>query len=396
MFAEALRSRLEARRQALVERHALKREIAIGSPQGGRITAHTSAAEAPRGYLNLCANNYLGLAGDARIVEAATEAISRFGLGMASVRFISGTHALHWELEQRLADFLGTEACALFPSAFDANGALFEALLSDEDAVFSDALNHASIIDGIRLSRAARFRYAHRDVDSAARAFDEANDARARLLVSDGVFSMDGTQAPLQALAALCRERQALFVVDDSHGIGVIGETGRGTAQAQAQSAAVDVFVGTLGKALGGAAGGFVAGPQAVVDTLRQFGRPYLFSNALMPAIAAAALRALDLIEQGQIDFARLRAMSVYLRERLTAAGFDVIPGDHPIVPVRFGTSARAQAAASALAQRGILAQAFSYPVVPEGQARLRLQASLALSDDDLDRVVEAFRSMRH
>lgn len=395
MLNETLRSRLDARCHALAARHAIKHEVAIESAQGGHVKARAAPGGATRDYLNLCANNYLGLANDPRIVDAAREAVDRYGLGMASVRFISGTHALHWELERRLAAFLGAEACALFPSAFDANGALFEALLDENDAVLSDTLNHASIIDGIRLSKAARFRYAHRDVSAAARAFDEAGEAAARLLVTDGVFSMDGTQAPLGALGVLCRERKALLVVDDSHGIGVIGACGRGTAEVQGQMSAVDVQVGTLGKALGGAAGGFVAAPGAIVDTLRQAGRPYLFSNALMPAIAAAAIRALDLIEGGEIDFVRLGAMSAYLRRGLTQAGFDVLPGDHPIVPVIFGDAALARTASAALAERGVLAQAFSYPVVPEGAARLRLQVSLALTDADLDHVIEAFRAMR-
>ncbi|WP_157763859.1 aminotransferase class I/II-fold pyridoxal phosphate-dependent enzyme [Paraburkholderia aromaticivorans] len=395
MLDEALRFRLDARQQALATRHATTRELAITSAQGGTVVARVSPGGRTHDYVNLCANNYLGLASDPRIVEAAIDAIARVGFGMASVRFISGTHELHWTLERRLAAFLGTEACALFPSAFDANGALFEALLSEGDTVVSDALNHASIIDGIRLCRAQCSRYANRDAATAAHALAAASDGGARLLVTDGVFSMDGTQAPLAALGAVCRQHRSLLVMDDSHGIGVIGATGRGTAEVQQQIAAVDLYVGTLGKALGGASGGFVAGPAVAVNTIRQFGRPYLFSNALMPAIAAASIRALDLIEQGEIDFARLTAMSTYLRRGLTQAGYDVMPGDHPIVPVMFGDAARSQAAACALADCGVLAQSFSYPVVPEGRARLRLQVSLALSDDDLESVLSAFRSIR-
>lgn len=395
MLDEALRTRLDARQQELVTRHAARHELAITSAQGGVVAARALPGGKTHDYVNLCANNYLGLASDPRIAEAAIEAIARVGFGMASVRFISGTHELHWMLERRLATFLGTEACALFPSAFDANGALFEALLDEGDTVVSDALNHASIIDGIRLCRAGRSRYTNRDAAAAAHALAAASDDGARLLVTDGVFSMDGTQAPLAALGTACRQHRTLLVMDDSHGIGVIGNTGRGTAEVQQQMAAVDLYVGTLGKALGGASGGFVAGPAVTVDTIRQFGRPYLFSNALMPAIAAASIRTLDLIEQGEIDFARLAAMSTYLRRGLAEAGYDVMPGEHPIVPVMFGDAARAQAAASALAECGVLAQSFSYPVVPEGAARLRLQVSLALSDEDLDRALSAFRLMR-
>lgn len=396
MLSAALATRFETRRHEITAQRSLKREFAITTAQGSRIHAKTAARQAARPYLNLCSNNYLGLANDARLVEASREAIARYGLGMASVRFISGTHELHWALEAKLATFLGTEAAVLFPSAYDANGALFEALMDEGDTIVSDTLNHASIIDGLRLCRADRRRYAHRDAQHARRVFAESEAADAKLLVTDGVFSMDGSQAPLRELSAVCRDVGSLLVVDDSHGIGVIGQRGRGTAEVQDQQREVDLYVGTLGKALGGTAGGFVAGPALAIETLRQFGRTYLFSNALMPAIAAASLRAIDIIDSGEIDFARLRGISEYVRGGLIEQGYDVLPGQHPIVPVMFHDAGRADTAAATLASQGILAQAFSYPVVPKGTARLRLQLSLALSDTDLDDILKAFRLMPH
>ncbi|KLU26566.1 hypothetical protein EOS_08840 [Caballeronia mineralivorans PML1(12)] len=395
MLSKSIVERLQEKHYALTVQGSVKREFALTSAQSAHVIARPTPESAGRRYLNLCSNNYLGLANDPRLMEAAREAIARYGLGMASVRFISGTNELHWTLESKLATFMGTEAALLFPSAFDANGALFETLTAEGDTVVSDELNHASIIDGLRLCRATRHRYANRDVAEADDRLRQSGAQGARWVVTDGVFSMDGFQAPLNELGEICSASDSMLIVDDSHGIGVIGETGRGTAQSQQAHDAVDLYVGTLGKALGGAAGGFVAGPTLAIETLRQFGRPYLFSNALMPAIAAASIRALDIVASGEIDFARLRSMSDYLRSGLEAQGYDVLPGTHPIIPVMFHDAVRAESVASSLADKGILAAAFSFPVVPRGAARLRLQLSLALSDSDVEDVLLAFKSIR-
>ena len=364
----------------------MKGERPLASPQGARVRL-ADGQEA----VNLCANNYLGLADHPDLVAAAHAALDSHGLGMASVRFICGTSNLHRELECRLAGFLGTEDAILFPSCFDANGGLFEAVLGEEDAVISDALNHASIIDGIRLCKAKRYRYANNDMGELAARLTEAKGARHRLVVTDGVFSMDGIVADLPAIADLCDAHDALLVVDDSHAVGFMGPDGSGTPAHHGVKGRVAVTTGTFGKALGGAAGGYVAGPMPIVELLRQRARPYLFSNALPPAVAAATLKALDLVAKGGEARARLKANAAHFRRGLEAAGFDLVPGEHPIVPVMVGDAGRAASLAAALMIKGVYVTAFSFPVVPRGKARIRTQMSAALTTDDLDRAILAF-----
>jgi glycine C-acetyltransferase len=362
-----------------------KREREITSAQGARVTVGA------RQVINLSANNYLGLAGDARLVAAAKAAMDDHGYGMASVRFICGTQDLHRALEARLARYLGTDDSILFAACFDANGGLFEPLLGEEDAVISDSLNHASIIDGIRLCKARRFRYANNDMaDLEAQLMAaRAGGARFIMIATDGVFSMDGTYAKLGEIAALAEKYGAVTMVDDCHATGFTGPQGRGTpARAGVK---IDLLTGTLGKALGGALGGYIAGPQAAIDLLRQRARPYLFSNALPPAVVGAGLAALDIIEGADDLRAKLADNARYWRAGLTALGFDLIAGDHPIIPVMLGDAKRAQAFASALFDRGVLAPAFFFPVVPKGAARIRTQMSAALSRADLDAALAAF-----
>ena len=362
-----------------------KREREITSAQGARVTVGA------RQVINLSANNYLGLAGDARLVAAANAAMDDHGYGMASVRFICGTQDLHRALEARLARYLGTDDSILFAACFDANGGLFEPLLGEEDAVISDSLNHASIIDGIRLCKARRFRYANNDMaDLEAQLMAaRAGGARFIMIATDGVFSMDGTYAKLGEIAALAEKYGAVTMVDDCHATGFTGPQGRGTpARAGVK---IDLLTGTLGKALGGALGGYIAGPQAAIDLLRQRARPYLFSNALPPAVVGAGLAALDIIEGADDLRAKLADNARYWRAGLAALGFDLIAGDHPIIPVMLGDAKRAQAFASALFDRGVLAPAFFFPVVPKGAARIRTQMSAALSRADLDAALAAF-----
>ncbi|MCB1884710.1 MAG: glycine C-acetyltransferase [Geminicoccaceae bacterium] len=364
----------------------LKGERPIASPQGARVRLADG-----REAVNLCANNYLGLADHPDLVAAAHAALDSHGLGMASVRFICGTSDLHRELERGLAGFLGAEDAILFPSCFDANTGLFEAVLGDEDAVVSDALNHASIIDGVRLCKARRYRYANNDAGELEARLKEAADAKHRLVVTDGVFSMDGTVADLPAIVALCEAYDALLVVDDSHAVGFMGPDGSGTPAHHGLKGRVPVTTGTFGKALGGAAGGYVAGPGPIVGLLRQRARPYLFSNALPPAVAAATLKALDLVAAGAAARERLHANAARFRAGLEGAGFDLVPGSHPIVPVMVGDAAKAGALAGALMDKGVYVTAFSFPVVPKGRARIRTQMSAALTTDDLDRAIVAF-----
>ena len=378
---------LGARLDALRADGLWKEERVLASPQGARV------AVGGRLVLNLCANNYLGLADHPHLIDAARLAMDERGFGLASVRFICGTQDLHKRLESRLAAFLGTDDAVLFAAAFDANAALFEPLMGPEDAVVSDALNHASLIDGIRLSKARRLRFANGDMDDLARALREARDGAARhvLVVTDGVFSMDGFFADLRAMRALCDEWDALLVVDDCHATGFVGEGGRGTPSRAGVRA--DILTGTLGKALGGAMGGYVAGPRAVVDTLRQRARPYLFSNALPPAIVGAALAALDVVEgsEGEDRRRRLDANARAWRVGLAALGFDLLPGSHPIVPVMLGEARAAQGMAGRLLREGVLAPGFFHPVVPQGRARIRTQMSAALSDADVEEALAAF-----
>ena len=363
-----------------------KHEREITTPQAARIGV------AGREVLNLCANNYLGLADDRRLEEAAKRAIDSHGLGMASVRFICGTSDMHRRLEDRIAGFLGTEAAILFPSCFDANGGLFEALLGPEDAVISDALNHASIIDGIRLCKARRLRYANNDMAQLEARLLEARDARARLIVTDGVFSMDGIIADLPAICALAEEYDALVMVDDSHATGVLGRRGAGTPEHFGVADRVHLVTSTFGKALGGAGGGFVAGPGPVVEMLRQKARPYLFSNALAPAIVGATLECLDLLEtEGRELRERLAGNAGHFRERMREAGFELAGADHPIVPVMLGDAVLAERFAAGMMQEGVYVTSFSYPVVPHGQARIRTQMSAAHGREDLDRAIDAF-----
>jgi len=362
-----------------------KAERVLSSPQAAVIRSDG------REVVNLCANNYLGLASHPAVLEAARLAIDRYGYGMASVRFICGTHAIHRQLEERLAAFLGTEDAILYSSCFDANGGLFETLLGEEDAVISDALNHASIIDGIRLSKAARYRYANGDMDELEQRLKDAAGARTRLIATDGVFSMDGTIANLAAICDLADRYGALVMVDDSHATGFMGAGGRGTHEHCGVLSRVDILTGTLGKALGGGSGGYVAARRTVVSWLRQRSRPYLFSNSIPPVVAAVSLRVLDLIESAPELRARLHANARHFRAGMEAAGFTLKPGVHPIIPVMIGDAARAGALADALLERGIYVIGFSFPVVPRGEARIRTQMTAAHTTAQLDRAVAAF-----
>src|SRR5918994_5803098 len=345
--------------------------------------------------VNLCANNYLGLANDPSVREAAQRALDRYGYGMASVRFICGTQEIHKELEARLSRFLGTEDTILYSSCFDANGGLFETLLDEQDAVISDALNHASIIDGIRLCKAQRYRYANSDMDELGAHLKASAGARRRLIATDGVFSMDGYVAKLDEICDLVEEYDAMVMVDESHAVGFVGEGGRGTPELKGVMDRVDIITGTLGKALGGASGGYTTGHAEIVALLRQRSRPYLFSNTLAPPIVAASLKVLEMLESGGELRARLRENTARFRGRMTELGFDVLPGDHPIAPIMYGDAVLAGQTADAMLERGIYVIAFSFPVVPRGQARIRTQMSAAHSTDDIDRAIAAFEAVR-
>jgi glycine C-acetyltransferase len=367
-----------------------KAERVIVSPQGPDIRVGDGAE-----VLNLCANNYLGLADDPRIVAAAKEALDRWGYGLASVRFICGTQEVHKDLEQRISGFLGTEDTILYSSCFDANGGLFETLLGEQDAVISDELNHASIIDGIRLSKARRLRYRNRDMADLEAQLKASADARRRLIATDGVFSMDGYITPLGEICDLADRYGAMVMVDDSHAVGFVGARGRGTPELHGVGDRVDILTGTLGKALGGASGGYTSGRREIIDLLRQRSRPYLFSNSVAPAVVGASLKVLDLLESGDDLRARLRENTAWFRERMTGLGFDVLPGDHPIVPVMIGDAARATQMADRLLDRGVYVIGFSYPVVPVGKARIRTQVSAAHSREDLQAAAAAFTAVR-
>jgi glycine C-acetyltransferase len=367
-----------------------KSELEITTPQGAHVDV-TGRGE----LLNLCANNYLGLANHPAIVEAAHEALDRWGYGMASVRFICGTQALHRELEERLSEFLGTDDTILYSSCFDANGGLFEALLGEEDAVISDQLNHASIIDGIRLCKARRLRYANGDMDELEARLEEASDARHRLIATDGVFSMDGYLAQLDRICELAERHDALVMVDDSHAVGVVGPGGRGTPEHHGVIERVDIVTGTLGKAIGGASGGYVSGRREIVELLRQRARPYLFSNSVAPPVVGASLRALELIESSHDLRDRLRENTASFRARMTALGFDVLPGEHPIVPVMIGDEVDAARFSAQLVEFGVYAVSFSFPVVPRGTARIRTQLSAAHTPADLEFAASAFAEAR-
>jgi glycine C-acetyltransferase len=363
-----------------------KSERVITSTQSGRI--EVAGGEK---VLNFCANNYLGLADNAELREAAKAAIDRYGYGMASVRFICGTQEEHKELEATISKFLGMEDTILYSSCFDANAGLFETLLSEEDAIISDALNHASIIDGVRLSKARRYRYANNDMADLEAKLKEAADARFRLIATDGVFSMDGIVANLKGVCDLAEKYGAMVMVDDSHAVGFVGKHGRGSPEHRGVEGRIDIITGTLGKALGGASGGYTCGKREVVDWLRQRSRPYLFSNTLAPAIAGASIKVFDIIEKGDALRERLYANAARFREKMTKLGFKLAGADHPIIPVMLGDAALAQEMAARLLRQGIYVIGFSFPVVPKGQARIRTQMSAAHSAEDVDRAVEAF-----
>ena len=381
-----LRNDLAGRLAEVREAGLYKTELVMTTPQGAHVDV-----EGRGELLNLCANNYLGLASHPAIVAAAHEALDRWGYGMASVRFICGTQALHGELEERLSAFLGTDDTILFSSCFDANGGLFEALLAEEDAVISDQLNHASIIDGIRLCKARRLRYANGDMDELEARLEEAVDARYRLIATDGVFSMDGYLARLDEICDLAERHDALVMVDDSHAVGVVGSGGRGTHEHHGVIGRVDILTGTLGKAIGGASGGYVSGRREIVELLRQRARPYLFSNSVAPPVVAASLRALELIETSHELRDRLRENTAHFRSRMGQLGFEILPGEHPIVPVMVGDEVRAARLSERLVELGVYAVSFSFPVVPRGAARIRTQMSAAHTIEDMDFAIDRF-----
>jgi glycine C-acetyltransferase len=362
-----------------------KEEAAINTPQAASIGV------GDRRVLNLCANNYLGLADHPAMIEAAQRALDRWGFGMASVRFICGTAEIHKELEGRLSGFLHTEDAILYSSCFDANGGLFETLLGPEDVIISDELNHASIIDGVRLCKAQRRRYRNRDMADLEAQLTESQDARYRMIATDGVFSMDGYVAPLGAIVDLAERYDALVMVDDSHAVGFVGRTGAGTPELFGVQDRVDIVTGTLGKALGGASGGYTAARAEIVEMLRQRSRPYLFSNSLAPSIAAAAIATLDLLETSGELLTRLRENTAYFRSEMAALGFEIPKSDHPIVPIMIGDAVEAAAMADRLLADGIYVRAFSFPVVPRGKARIRTQMSAAHTRADLDNAIAAF-----
>ncbi len=381
-FLDSLRDQLASIRESGL----YKKERIISSPQGAEIAVRPDLE-----VINFCANNYLGLSDDPGVVAAAHAALDRWGYGMSSVRFICGTQDIHKELEDRLSTFLGTEDTILYGSCFDANGGLFETLLGEEDAVISDALNHASIIDGVRLSKAKRFRYANNDMADLERQLGEAASCRFKLIATDGVFSMDGIVADLAAICDLAERHGALVMVDDSHAVGVMGAHGRGSHEARGVLGRVDVLTGTLGKALGGASGGYTSGRREIVELLRQRSRPYLFSNTLAPVIAATSIAVLDLIESASDLRERLFANAARFRRGMAASGFRLAPGEHPIVPVMLGDAGLATVVADRLLAEGVYVIAFSYPVVPRDQARIRVQLSAAHTPEHVDRAVAAF-----
>jgi len=385
---EALIERLRGELTALREQGLYKSERVLAGPQGGLVRT------GDREVINLCANNYLGLANHPALREAAHRGIDRFGYGMASVRFICGTQSVHKQLEEGLTRFLGTEDTILYSSCFDANGGLFETLLDERDAVISDALNHASIIDGIRLCKAQRHRYANSDMAELESCLQQTRGARTRLIATDGVFSMDGSLANLRAICDLAERYDALVMVDDSHATGFMGERGRGTHEHCGVMGRVDILTGTLGKALGGASGGYVASRREIIEWLRQRSRPYLFSNSIPPAVAAAGVRVLDLLEHSPDLRTRLFDNTRFFRSGLEKAGFTLKPGEHPIIPVMLGDAALAGRMAESLLQRGVYVIGFSFPVVPKGQARIRTQMSAALTREQLEKALAAFTAV--
>ena len=380
---------LADRTEALKSEGLYKTERLIAGPQQAAINVQNDGAIDH--VLNLCANNYLGLANHPDVVAAAHQALDNYGFGMASVRFICGTQTLHKELEQRISDFLGTEDTILYPSCFDANGGLFETILTEKDAVISDALNHASIIDGIRLSKAQRYRYRNSDMSDLAAKLAAAASANMRLIVTDGVFSMDGTIANLQSICELAGQHNALTMIDDAHATGFLGANGRGTHEFRDVMGLIDIITGTLGKALGGASGGFTSGRKEIIGWLRQRSRPYLFSNSVAPTIVAASIAVLDLLQRDSSLREQLHENAAYFRAKMTERGFDLKMGEHPIIPVMLGDARLATKMADKLLQRGVYVIGFSFPVVPKDQARIRTQMSAGLTREQLDVAIDAF-----
>ncbi|NNE60535.1 MAG: glycine C-acetyltransferase [Woeseia sp.] len=383
---------LAAKTEALKSEGLFKQERLITGPQQADIRVRSNGSV--REVINLCANNYLGLANHPDIIAAAHKALDDFGYGVASVRFICGTQTIHKELEQRISSYLGTEDTILYPSCFDANGGLFETLLDDQDAVISDALNHASIIDGVRLCKAQRFRYQNNDMNDLEAQLQDAANSRHRLIVSDGVFSMDGTIANLKDMTDLAESYNSLTMIDDCHATGFLGATGRGTHEYCDVMGKIDIITGTLGKALGGASGGYTSGRKEIIGWLRQRSRPYLFSNSVAPTIAATSIAVLDLLEKDETLRVKLQDNASYFRREMSALGFELKPGSHPIVPVMLGDAKLASQMADKLLDHGIYVIGFSFPVVPKGQARIRTQMSAALDRQHLEKAVSAFASV--
>ena len=368
-----------------------KNERIISSPQQAKINVISKTDS----VLNMCANNYLGLANHPEIIAAAHEGLDKWGYGLSSVRFICGTQEIHKKLEKKLADFLGTDDTILYTSCFDANGGLFEILLSSEDAVISDELNHASIIDGIRLCKAQRYRYKNADMEDLEKRLKESRNARRRLIATDGVFSMDGSIANLAEICDLANRYNAMVMVDDSHAVGFMGKKGRGTHEYRGVMGKVDIITGTLGKALGGASGGYTSGRKEIIELLRQRSRPYLFSNSIPPSIVNASLKALDILTSSHVLIQKLKANTKHFRKKMTDAGFDIAPGDHPIVPIMLGDAVIAQKMAAELLEKGIYVVGFYYPVVPKGSARIRVQISAAHTMDEIDLAVAEFAKIK-
>ena len=385
-MASSLLEQISTRLEDLQQEGLFKAEHVLSSPQHASVKT-----EEGRELLNFCANNYLGLSNHPELVRAASSALEKYGFGMSSVRFICGTQTVHKQLETRLSEFLGMEETILYSSCFDANAGLFETLLGEEDAVISDSLNHASIIDGIRLCKAQRFRYQNNDLDDLEAKLEEASNARHRMIVTDGVFSMDGIIAKLPGICDLAEKYNALVAVDDSHAVGFMGEKGRGTHEHHQVMNRVDLITGTLGKALGGASGGYTSGKRELIEWLRQRSRPYLFSNTLAPVIAATSLTVLELLENSSGLRKKLHQNTAYFRKKLEGLGFEIVPGEHPILPVMLGDAKVSQEMASRLFDHGIYAVSFSYPVVPREKARIRLQISAAHELHHLDRALDAF-----
>jgi glycine C-acetyltransferase len=380
-----------ARELAAIDRAGLyKRERIITSPQRARVTVSDG-----REVLNMCANNYLGLADHPEVVASAKQALDAYGFGMASVRFICGTQDIHKQLEERISAFLGTEDTILYPSCFDANGGLFETLLTPDDAIISDALNHASIIDGVRLCKAGRYRYANNDMADLEARLKDASKARFKLIVTDGVFSMDGIICNLEGVCDLAEKYDALVMIDDCHAAGFLGKTGRGTPEYRGVSGRVDILTGTLGKALGGASGGYTSGRKEIIDLLRQRSRPYLFSNSVAPPIVAASLKVFEMLEGSTELPERVMENAKYFREGIGQVGLDIVPGEHPIVPIMLGDASLSQRMADALLEKGLYVIGFFFPVVPEGKARIRTQISAAHTRDDLDFALEQFAAVK-